>query len=42
MNSFCPAHVQFTKPSLYLGTVNIPLTFDDYDQISSITQTPRT
>jgi hypothetical protein len=34
--------VLFTKPSLYLGTVNPSQTFDDYDQIESITSTART
>lgn len=34
--------IQFTKPSLYLGNVNPDETFDTYDEIDSINQTPRT
>jgi len=34
--------IQFTKPSLYLGNVNPDQTFDTYDEIDSINQTPRT
>jgi len=37
-----PCDVWFTKPCLFLGTINPTLTFDDYDQIDSIIQTPRT
>jgi len=37
-----PCDVLFTKPALYLGTIDPDLTFEDYDQINSITQTPRT
>ena len=34
--------VLFTKPALYLGTIDPDLEFDDYDQINSINSTPRT
>jgi hypothetical protein len=34
--------VQFTKPSLYLGTINPNLEFESYDQIDSINLTSRT
>lgn len=34
--------VLFTKPTLYLGTIDPDLDFDDYDQINSINSTPRT
>jgi hypothetical protein len=37
-----PCNVSFTKPALYLGTVNPQVTFEDYDQINSINSTPRT
>ncbi len=37
-----PCDVLFTKPALYLGTIDPDLSFEDYDQIDSITQTPRT
>lgn len=37
-----PCDVLFTKPALYLGTLNSPLEFTDYDQINSINLTPRT
>lgn len=37
-----PCDVLFTKPALYLGTINPDLDFDDYDQIDSINLTPRT
>lgn len=37
-----PCDVLFTKPALYLGTINPDLEFDDYDQINSINSTPRT
>jgi microcystin-dependent protein len=33
--------IQFTKPALYLGTINPNLTFQDYDDINSVTQVPR-
>ncbi len=33
--------VWFTKPALYLGTINPLLEFDSYDQINSIDSTPR-
>lgn len=33
--------VLFTKPALYLGDISPNLTFDSYDQIDSINQTPR-
>ena len=36
-----PCDVLFTKPALYLGTIDPNLEFQDYDQIDSITQTPR-
>ena len=34
--------VLFTKPALYLGTIDPDLNFEDYDQINSINSTPRT
>lgn len=34
--------VYFTKPALYIGTINPNLDFDDYDQINSVNSTPRT
>lgn len=34
--------VLFTKPSLYLGTINPSQIFENYDQINSIDSTPRT
>ena len=34
--------VLFTKPALYLGTINPTLDFQNYDQIDSVDQTPRT
>lgn len=34
--------VQFTKPALYLGNINPDDTFESYDQIDSVNQTPRT
>jgi len=37
-----PCDVLFTKPALYLGTIDPSLEFDDYDQINSINSTPRT
>ncbi len=37
-----PCDVLFTKPKLYLGTIDPSLEFEDYDQIDSINQTPRT
>jgi hypothetical protein len=37
-----PCDVLFTKPKLYLGTIDPSLEFDDYDQINSINLTPRT
>lgn len=37
-----PADVLFTKPALYLGTIDPDQDFEDYDQIDSITQTART
>lgn len=37
-----PCDVLFTKPALYLGTINPTLEFDDYDQINAINSTPRT
>lgn len=37
-----PCDVLFTKPALYLGTVDPDVEFDSYDQIDSIDQTPRT
>lgn len=36
-----PCDVLFTKPALYLGTVDPDTEFDSYDQIDSIDQTPR-
>lgn len=36
-----PCDVLFTKPALYLGTIDPNLDFQDYDQIDSITQMPR-
>lgn len=40
LGSLCD--VWFTKPSLYVGNINPSLDFDSYDQIDSITQSPRT
>jgi hypothetical protein len=40
LNAICD--VQFTKPSLYVGEINPQNTFDTYDQIDAIIQTPRT
>ncbi len=37
-----PCDVLFTKPALYLGTIDPDLDFDSYDQINSINSTPRT
>ncbi|HHF7350837.1 TPA: hypothetical protein ACPSKZ_000687 [Legionella anisa] len=37
-----PCDVLFTKPALYLGTIDPDLDFEDYDQINSINSTPRT
>lgn len=37
-----PCDIWFTKPALYLGTIDPDSDFDTYDQINSITQTPRT
>lgn len=37
-----PCDVLFTKPKLYLGTIDPSIEFDDYDQINSINSTPRT
>lgn len=37
-----PCDVLFTKPALYLGTIDPHLEFDDYDQINSINSTSRT
>lgn len=37
-----PCDVLFTKPALYLGTIDPDLEFEDYDQINSINSTPRT
>jgi hypothetical protein len=37
-----PCDVKFTKPALYLGTVDPNMDFDNYDQINSINSTPRT
>lgn len=34
--------IYFIKPALYLGTLNNELEFENYDQIDSIDQTPRT
>jgi len=40
LNTACD--VLFTKPKLYLGTIDPSLEFEDYDQINSINSTPRT
>jgi len=37
-----PSDVLFTKPKLYLGTIDPSSEFDDYDQINSVNSTPRT
>ncbi len=37
-----PCDILFTKPKLYLGTIDPSLDFDTYDQINSINTTPRT
>lgn len=37
-----PCDVYFTKPALFLGTIDPELEFDSYDQIDSINSTPRT
>lgn len=42
MNGDCPCEVQFCKPALYLGTINPDVSFETYDQIDSVDQTPRT
>lgn len=39
LGSICD--VLFTKPALYLGTIDPDLDFEDYDQINSINSTPR-
>lgn len=40
LNALCD--VWFTKPTLHLGSIQPDADFDSYDQIDSITQTPRT
>lgn len=37
-----PCDVLFTKPKLYLGSIDPSLSFDSYDQINSINSTART
>ena len=37
-----PCDVLFTKPALYLGTIDPDLDFNNYDQINAINSTPRT
>lgn len=37
-----PCDILFTKPALYLGTLNPNLDFQSYDQINAINSTPRT
>ncbi len=37
-----PCDVWFTKPSFFLGTLDPTIDFDTYDEIDSVTQTPRT
>lgn len=37
-----PCNVSFTKPALYLGTVDPQIDFQNYDQINSVNSTPRT
>jgi hypothetical protein len=37
-----PCNIFFTKPALYLGTIDPNLDFQNYDQINSINSTPRT
>lgn len=37
-----PCDVLFTKPALYLGTIDPSENFENYDQINSINSTPRT
>ncbi len=37
-----PCDVLFTKPSLYLGSINPDQDFETYDSIDTITQSPRT
>ncbi len=37
-----PCDILFTKPALFLGTVDPDTEFDSYDMIDSIDQTPRT
>jgi len=37
-----PCDVWFTKPALYLGTIDPDQNFESYDQINSINSTPRT
>jgi hypothetical protein len=37
-----PCDVIFTKPALYIGTINPNLDFQNYDQINSVNSTPRT
>lgn len=39
LNQTCD--VRFTKPELYLGTINPSIEFESYDQINSIDSTPR-
>lgn len=36
-----PCDVWFTKPTLYLGTIDPSVSFDSYDQINAINSTPR-
>lgn len=37
-----PCDVWFTKPSLYLGTLDPTIDFDSYDEIDTVIQSPRT
>ena len=37
-----PCDVYFIKPALFLGDIDPELEFDSYDQIDSVSQTPRT
>lgn len=37
-----PCDISFIKPALYLGTLQPNLDFDDYDQIETLVQSPRT
>lgn len=39
-NTICD--ISFTKPKLYLGTINPTLDFETYDQINAVNSTPRT